>query len=344
MTHCVSQKQGSMVSPDKSKAIKNSSPSSASLKEKVKQKSKFSGVVNPKQQDEKRAKKKNNSSFFMDKNTENPVSRSIEKPKSMTGGLLPVRAKIETAFKSKPKDRTQDPQPNISKPEKAFSHPKTKKKVSDQSTYREGNPPPSPNFQNGKTAGDAKILKLGQETYEVNNPALGQGAGVAETEKSGKQALENWTSATKEKISVSSLKSDITLEASSKKGGDGNVTDLRDYLTDQNYTQRAGLVVGWKAEPLVTAEEANSKPRTLSESLTQPHGNDWNHLKSYLNRNAVLFGDDRIGQMNSLQRAKHWNEGRKGREIYLFDQRGDGPRFQEALRWIQQKGRLQIAR
>jgi hypothetical protein len=278
MTHCVSQKQGSMVSPDKSKAIKNSSPSTASLKEKVKQKSKFSGVVNPKQQDEKRAKKKNKSSFFMDKNTENPVSRSIEKPKSMTGGLLPVRAKIETAFKSKPKDLTQDPQPNISKPEKAFSHPKTKKKVSDQSTYREGNPPPSPNFQNGKTAGDR------------------------------------------------------------------NVTDLRDYLTDQNYTQRAGLVVGWKDEPLVTEEETNSKPRTLSESLTQPHGNDWNHLKSYLNRNAVLFGDDRIGQMNSLQRAEHWNEGGEGREIKLSDQRGDGPRFQEALRWIQQKGRLQIAR
>jgi len=339
MTHCASQKQGSMASPDQSKAIKNSSSSTASLKEKVKQKSKFSGLVNPKQQDEKRTKKKKNSSSVMDENPDKPVRRSIEKPKSMAGGLLPARAKIETLSKSKPKDLTQAPQPNISKSEKAPSHPKTKRKVSDQSTYRKGNPPPSPNFQNGKTAGNAKILKLGQETYEVNKPALGQGAGVAETKKSGKQDLDNLKSASKEKISVSSLKNDITLEAPSKKGGDRNVTDVRDYIADQNYTQRAGLTVGWKAEPQVTEEETNSKPRTLSESVTQPHGNDWNHLKSYLNRNAVLFGDDRSGQMNSLQRVEHWNEGRKGRAINLSDQGGDGPRFQEALRWIQQKGR-----
>ena len=335
MAHCASKKQGSMPSQDKSKAIKSSSLSTASLKKKVTQKSKFSGLVNPKKYDEKRTEKNNNSSFFMDKNPGKSVTRSIEKPKSTSGGLLQDTAKIETSFKSKPKDLNLDTEPNIPKPEKAYSPPKIKRKVSDQSNYRESNPPLSPNFEKRSSAGNPKILKSGEEVHEVNKPAPEHRAGVAEAEKSGIQALGSSESASQVKISVSSPKKHIALKAPAKKSGDSNETGLSDYLADQSFTERTGFTGGWKGEALVTktGEETQSNPRTPS------YVNDLSHLKAYLNRNTALFEDDRGGQMNSLQRVEHWNEGRQGREINLSDQGGDGPRFQEALRWIQQKGR-----
>ena len=178
-------------------------------------------------------------------------------------------------------------------------------------------------------------MKSGQEVHEVNKPAPEHRAGVAEAEKSGIQALGSSESASQVKISVSSPKKHIALKAPAKKSGDSNETGLSDYLADQSFTERTEFTGGWKGEALVTktVEETQSNPRTPS------YVNDLSHLKAYLNRNTALFEDDRGGQMNSLQRVEHWNEGRQGREINLSDQGGDGPRFQEALRWIQQKGR-----
>lgn len=110
-----------------------------------------------------------------------------------------------------------------------------------------------------------------------------------------------------------------------------------------NATERAGVALGWKAELLRSEAKDKDKSKFKNQSFPEGKGNTqgFSQAKSYLNRSTKTseIDIDSKRNLNSLENSKDWNQGRGRRAIKLSEQNLDGPRFEEALRWIQQKGK-----
>ena len=165
----------------------------------------------------------------------------------------------------------------------------------------------------------------------------------AGTQKLGKQFKGVVAPVTNLEHSISFLQSgNRSASVEEITGGEQNA-GFQDEHAELNFTERAGVVLGWKAELLRSEEVTRAKFKTENQSIPTSKGSasDFRKAKIFLNRQPKTskIKVEHKGNLNSLQKAEDWNQGRGGKTINLSEQNLDDRRFEEALRWIQQKGK-----